>query len=69
VLGREVRLRYLPELEFLEDESAMQGARIEEILRSATPPAAEPPSEAARQPLSGGELGPPPEPRSEQEGS
>jgi ribosome-binding factor A len=35
VLGREVRLRHLPYLEFLEDESAIRGARIEEILRAA----------------------------------
>jgi ribosome-binding factor A len=38
VLGQEVRLRYLPQLEFLEDESAIQGARIDEILRSDTSP-------------------------------
>jgi ribosome-binding factor A len=38
VLGHEVRLRYLPQLEFLEDESAIQGARIDEILRSASVP-------------------------------
>ena len=39
VLGQEVRLRYLPQLEFLEDESAVRGARIDEILRAAAPPA------------------------------
>lgn len=42
VLGQEVRLRYLPQLEFLEDESAIQGARIEEILRSTTSPGSAP---------------------------
>jgi ribosome-binding factor A len=44
VLGQEVRLRYLPELEFLEDESAIQAARIEEILHGATSPDGEPPA-------------------------
>jgi ribosome-binding factor A len=38
VLGHEIRLRYLPQLEFLEDESAIQGARIDEILRSVSLP-------------------------------
>lgn len=38
VLGQEVRLRYLPELEFLEDETAIRGARIDEILRAAAHP-------------------------------
>ena len=33
VLGREVRLRHTPQLEFLEDESAARGARIDEVLR------------------------------------
>ena len=42
VLGHEVRLRYLPQLEFLEDESAIQGARIDEILRSASLPEGKP---------------------------
>ena len=41
VLGQEVRLRYLPQLEFLEDESAIQGARIDEILRSTASPDAD----------------------------
>jgi ribosome-binding factor A len=33
LLGHEVRLRYTPELEFLEDDTARRGARIEELLR------------------------------------
>lgn len=32
VLGREVRMKFTPELEFEEDEAAQQGARIEELL-------------------------------------
>lgn len=34
VLGRQVRLKYLPELEFLLDPAIEQGQRVEEILRS-----------------------------------
>jgi ribosome-binding factor A len=41
VLGQEVRLRYLPQLEFLEDESAARAARIDEILQAAAAPAAQ----------------------------
>jgi ribosome-binding factor A len=37
VLGQEVRLRYLPRLEFLEDLGAIQSARIDEILRGDVP--------------------------------
>lgn len=33
VLGREVRLKYLPFLEILEDTTADEGARIESLLR------------------------------------
>lgn len=32
-LGRQVRLRFLPELDFREDESAAHGDRVEELLR------------------------------------
>jgi ribosome-binding factor A len=41
VLGRQVRLKYLPELEFVLDPAIEQGQRVEEILRSIhadTPP-------------------------------
>lgn len=34
VLGRQVRLKYLPELEFVLDPAIEQGQRVEEILRS-----------------------------------
>jgi len=34
VLGREVRLKYLPELVFREDPAIAQGQRVEEIIRS-----------------------------------
>jgi ribosome-binding factor A len=34
VLGRQVRLKYLPELEFILDPAIEQGQRVEEILRS-----------------------------------
>ncbi len=37
VLGREVRLKYLPELHFREDPAIERGQRIEEILRSLPP--------------------------------
>ncbi|MGH2690173.1 MAG: 30S ribosome-binding factor RbfA [Actinomycetota bacterium] len=40
VLGREVRLRHTPQLEFLEDESVARGARIDELLRGDLRPAA-----------------------------
>ncbi len=33
VLGREVRLKYLPELTFREDPAIVQGQRVEEIIR------------------------------------
>jgi ribosome-binding factor A len=42
VLGREVRLRHTPQLEFLEDESAARGARIDELLRGDTRSASAP---------------------------
>lgn len=35
ILGREVRLRRLPEIEVLEDTAAEQTARIEQLLRQA----------------------------------
>lgn len=34
VLGRQVRLKYLPELVFREDPAVVQGQRVEEIIRS-----------------------------------
>jgi ribosome-binding factor A len=34
VLGHQVRLKYLPELEFVLDPAIEQGQRVEEILRS-----------------------------------
>lgn len=34
VLGRQVRLKYLPELEFVLDPAIEQGQRVEEIIRS-----------------------------------
>jgi len=34
VLGRQVRLKYLPELEFLLDPAIEHGQRVEEIIRS-----------------------------------
>jgi ribosome-binding factor A len=34
VLGREVRLKYLPELIFREDPAIAQGQRVEEIIRN-----------------------------------
>ena len=34
MLGRQVRLKYLPELEFLLDPAIEQGQRVEAILRS-----------------------------------
>jgi ribosome-binding factor A len=37
VLGREVRLKYLPELHFREDPAIERGQRIEEILRNLPP--------------------------------
>jgi ribosome-binding factor A len=33
VLGREVRLKYLPDLVFREDPAIAQGQRVEEIIR------------------------------------
>ncbi|HLI56934.1 MAG TPA: 30S ribosome-binding factor RbfA [Actinomycetota bacterium] len=59
VLGREVRLKFLPALEILEDTTAAYGERIETLLREAgvsappkvenldEPPAAEDPKEDA----------------------
>lgn len=35
VLGREVRMRYLPQLEIVEDQTAEHGERIEQLLRQA----------------------------------
>jgi len=34
VLGRQVRLKYLPELSFREDPAIVQGQRVEEIIRT-----------------------------------
>jgi ribosome-binding factor A len=34
-LGREIRLKYLPSLEILEDTTAAHGERIEQLLREA----------------------------------
>ena len=34
VLGREVRMKYLPELDFILDPASETGQRVEEILRS-----------------------------------
>ncbi len=34
VLGRQVRLKYIPELSFHEDPAVAQGRRVEEIIRS-----------------------------------
>ena len=34
-LGREIRLKYLPSLEVLEDTTAAYGERIEQLLREA----------------------------------
>ena len=34
VLGREVRLKYLPKLEFLPDPAIESGRRVEDILRT-----------------------------------
>jgi ribosome-binding factor A len=34
VLGRQVRMKYLPELRFMEDPAIAAGARVEEILRN-----------------------------------
>jgi ribosome-binding factor A len=33
VLGHEVRLKFLPELEFEEDDTGVQGERVDELLR------------------------------------
>lgn len=35
VLGREVRLKFLPQLEIIEDLTALHGERIEQLLRQA----------------------------------
>lgn len=45
VVGREVRLKFLPFLEFIEDTTAIQGERIESLLREvgvSKPPEVEP---------------------------
>jgi ribosome-binding factor A len=34
VLGRQVRLKYLPKLDFREDPAVVKGQRVEEIIRS-----------------------------------
>lgn len=58
VLGRQVRLKYLPELEFLLDPAIEQGQRVEAILRSINeeragdPPTPEDPS-SPEQPTDG----------------
>ena len=49
ILGREVRLRYLPQLEFVEDTTAEHSERIEQLLRGlgvSKPPDVEPLSDA-----------------------
>jgi len=41
ILGREIRMRHLPQLEILEDETALHAERIQQLLRQAgvsTPP-------------------------------
>jgi len=35
IMGREIRMRHLPQLEILEDETAIYGERIEQLLRQA----------------------------------
>lgn len=50
ILGREVRLKFLPRLEIVEDLTALHGERIEALLRQAglsRPPAVEAPPEEA----------------------
>jgi len=50
ILGREVRLRYLPQLEFVEDKTAEHSERIEHLLRGlgvSKPPEVEPLSDAS----------------------
>lgn len=45
VLGREVRMKFVPQLEFVEDETAAYGERIESLLREvgvSKPPEVEP---------------------------
>lgn len=45
ILGREVRLRYLPKLDFVEDTTAEHSERIEQLLRGlgvSKPPEVEP---------------------------
>jgi ribosome-binding factor A len=60
ILGREVRLRRLPELEILEDQTAQNSERIEQLLRGlgvSKPPVVEPLVE----PQSGGDSSAPTE--------
>ncbi|HKC24981.1 MAG TPA: 30S ribosome-binding factor RbfA [Thermoanaerobaculia bacterium] len=38
LVGRNLGLRYAPELHFAEDHAIERGARVEELLRSLTPP-------------------------------
>ena len=49
-LGRQVRLKYLPQLEFREDPSIDAGNRIDEILRDLHRSAGEPAPDAGRGP-------------------
>lgn len=46
VLARELRVRRMPELRFLRDDSAEAGSRIEQILKEVLPPGAEAPADA-----------------------
>lgn len=55
VLGREVRMRFLPQLEIIEDRTAEHGERIEQLLRGAgvsAPPEAAIHEEDSRSPSS-----------------
>lgn len=61
VLGREVRLKFLPTLEIMEDVTAAYGERIETLLREAgvsAPPDVAALGEPAAQPAEPGEGGP-----------
>lgn len=49
-LGQEVRMKYLPALEILEDTTAAYGERIESLLRQAGAAAPEPPEDTESTP-------------------
>lgn len=52
VVGREVRLKHLPYLEIIEDQTAEQGERIEQLLRGlgvSKPPEVEPLHDAEKE--------------------